>query len=85
LDRTQSQRRFTRWWALGLAAAFIIGFLLVPRNGLALPPMIGEMPALNTEAVADLLLSQYLLPFEAVSILLLAALVGGAVLARGKA
>ncbi len=43
------------------------------------------MPAQNTEAVAALLFTEYLLPFEIVSVLLLAALVGGVMLARGEA
>ena len=40
-----------------------------------------QIPA-NTEQVADAIFGQYVVPFEAVSVLLLAALVGAIVLAR---
>jgi len=44
---------------------------------------VGERsPAFNTAAVSDSIFSQYLIPFEAVSVLLLAALIGAIVVAR---
>ncbi len=86
LDRAQGERRFTRWWPVGLAGAgFACVELLWMLRSVALPPASGEMPRLNTEAIGAMLLLEYQLPFEIVSILLLAALVGAVVLARGEA
>jgi NADH-quinone oxidoreductase subunit J len=45
-----------------------------------LPEQAGGVPG-NTRAVAELLFTKYLLPFEVTSILLLAAIVGALVLA----
>ena len=39
----------------------------------------------NTEAIADVLFSEYLLPFEVASVLLLVAVVGSVFMARRKA
>ena len=86
LDRSGGDRRFTKGWPLGVACAGIAGaelFVLLRSSTFA--PTSGEMPALNTEAIGEMLLTEYLLPFEVVSILLLAALVGAVVLARGEA
>lgn len=86
LDRIQTQRRFARWWGAGAACAVIaVAELILLLRSATFAPVRGEMPPLNTEAIGGLLLTGYLLPFEAVSILLLAALVGAVVLARGEA
>ena len=86
LDRLQGERRLSRWWLGGAACAALAGIeLAILLRSIALPPTSGEMPVLNTEAIGGMLLTEYLLPFEAVSILLLVALVGGAMLARGEA
>jgi NADH-quinone oxidoreductase subunit J len=86
LDRVEGQRRFAKWWPAGLAFAGLVGVELVTLLRTAvLSPASGEMPTLNTEAIGGMLLTEFLLPFEAVSILLLAALVGAVVLARGEA
>ncbi len=86
LDRIRGERRFSAWWPAGLACAGAVACeLTIVLRGIALPPAGGEMPALNTEAIGAMLLTEYLLPFEIVSILLLVALVGGAMLARGEA
>jgi NADH-quinone oxidoreductase subunit J len=86
LDRLRGERRFSRWWPAGVACAAAAAIeLTILLRSVALPPASGEMPALNTEAIGEMLLTEYLLPFEIVSILLLAALVGGAMLARGEA
>jgi NADH-quinone oxidoreductase subunit J len=44
----------------------------------------GQLPEKNVETVGRLIMTQYMLPFEVVSILLLAALIGAVVLARGE-
>lgn len=72
--------RRQRLAALPLGALFLllVGLLLWggPRNG------GGAAPAGGAEAVGRLLFTDYLLPFEVTSVLLLAALVGALVLAR---
>ncbi len=86
LDRVQGQARFSRWWAAGAGCAILAGVeLLLLLRSAGLVPRRGELPAFNTEAIGNMLLTEYLLPFELVSILLLAALVGAVVLARGEA
>lgn len=86
LDRVRVERRWTTWWPAGLACAALVGFGLVfLLRSTALAPVAGEMPQRNTEAVAGVLFTEYLLPFEIVSVLLLAALVGAVVLTRGEA
>src|SRR4030042_2053449 len=47
--------------------------------GKALPPGLG-----NTESIAKLLFTDYLLPFEVTSVLLLVAIVGAVVLAKTR-
>ncbi len=42
----------------------------------------GQYPAVTTKALGTLLLTKYLLPFEAISILLLAVLIGSLVIAK---
>jgi NADH-quinone oxidoreductase subunit J len=77
LDHTGPKR-------LGAAA---IGVLLLGLMGYALwdeyrGKEIGSLVVQRTAAVSDSIFSTYLLPFEVISVLLLAALVGAIVLAR---
>ena len=75
-------------WYIGVATAL----LLVAVMGSALVDAWGDDPlpaerqigldGSNTAAVGDAVFSQYLIPFEVVSVLLLAALVGAIVIAR---
>ena len=46
------------------------------------PRTPGSAAANNTAAVSDSIFGQYLVPFEAISVLLLAALIGAIVIAR---
>jgi NADH-quinone oxidoreductase subunit J len=75
------------WWAGVLTAVLLIGvmgYALVDRWGSdALPAdRTIEVGGSNTTAVSDAIFNQYLIPFEVVSVLLLAALVGAIVIAR---
>lgn len=67
--------------------AAIIGALLLGLMGYALwdeyrDREIGNLMVQRTAAVSDSIFSTYLLPFEVISVLLLAALIGAIVLAR---
>jgi NADH-quinone oxidoreductase subunit J len=93
LDEAAKQRQFNKQWPLGLACVIGVGAILiwfyVKGSGtlaLAPPPLSagGAHPAGNTEQIGDLLFSEYLLPFEVASILLLVAVVGSVVMAKKR-
>jgi NADH-quinone oxidoreductase subunit J len=76
------------WW-IGLGTALLLaavmGYSLIDRWGDdALPAdrQVNSVAGSNTATVSDSIFSQYLIPFEVVSVLLLAALVGAIVIAR---
>jgi NADH-quinone oxidoreductase subunit J len=94
LDQAARERQFNgqRW--LALACVLGIGAQLVYflKKGagsfhVATPAQAAAAPAQglgNTEMLADLLFSEYLLPFEIASILLLVAVVGSVVMAKKR-
>ncbi len=91
LDQAARQRQFNKqWWlALAVVAAMAAEVAYVLRKGagalrLALPPAPAAVTAGNTERLADALFSEYLLPFEIASILLLVAIVGSVVMAKKR-
>jgi len=68
--------------ALSVAMAFFLAFGL---GQVKLTPAAPARPGLgNTESIARLLFTDYLLPFEVTSILLLVAIVGAVVLSKRK-
>jgi NADH-quinone oxidoreductase subunit J len=71
----------TQWWAAALAAVAIVVLLVGVVASTDWGAVATRMDS-TTEAVARLLFDQYTLPFEAVSVLLLAAVVGGIFLAK---
>jgi len=93
LDQAAKERQFNRQWWIALAAVLAVGaeigyflyrgagaFHIAEGSNIApLPPAMG-----NTEMVADALFSEYLLPFEIASILLLVAVVGSVVMAKKR-
>ncbi len=93
LDLAARQPQFNGQWvvalaAVGLAGAQIAYFLYrgqgafrIPEVGSPVPPAAGMG---NTEVLADVLFSEYLLPFELVSVLLLVAVVGSVVMAKKR-
>jgi len=88
LDEAARVRQFNQQWWLALAcvlavAAEIAYFLRKPLHLAAAAPPAPGGPG-NVERVADLLFSQYLLPFEIASVLLLAAVVGSVVMAKKR-
>ena len=93
LDVAAKQRQFSRQWAVAVAAVAAagveIGYFLwrgksafhIAELGIAAPV---SGPRGNTEMLADALFSQYLLPFELVSVLLLVAVVGSVIMAKKR-
>jgi NADH-quinone oxidoreductase subunit J len=91
LDQAARERQFNRQWLVAIAAVLVVGAELVyfmyrgkggfqfPRPGSAAQAAMG-----NTEAVAQSLFPEYLLPFELTSILLLVAVVGSVVMAKRR-
>ncbi len=91
LDEAAKQRQFNnqRWIALGCAVIVGAGILYVLAKGtasLSLPaPAAAPAAGGNTEQIAVSLFRDYLLPFEAASLLLLAAIVGSVIMAKRRA
>ena len=78
-------------WIGGAATAAVLfavmAYALVDEFGWSKTPLpadtrVVDVAGSNTATVSDSVFSQYLVPFEAVSVLLLAALIGAIVLAR---
>jgi len=90
LDQMAKERQFNRQWMVGLAAVIAVGveigyFFYRGQDSFKLSAAVAPpVTAGNTEAVADVLFSQYLLPFEIASILLLVAVVGSVVMAKKR-
>ncbi|HTS28121.1 MAG TPA: NADH-quinone oxidoreductase subunit J [Bryobacteraceae bacterium] len=91
LDESAKQRQFNRQWLVALAAVAAVGLEVVyflyrgagafqiGNPGAVLPANLG-----NTEMLADSLFSEYLLPFEIASLLLLVAVVGSVIMAKKR-
>ena len=92
LDMAAKERQFNRQWLVALAAVAAAGaqigyFIYRGQGAFRIAPASSAPPAPgmgNTEALADVLFSEYLLPFELVSVLLLAAVVGSVVMAKKR-
>ncbi|MCC6588143.1 MAG: NADH-quinone oxidoreductase subunit J [Bryobacterales bacterium] len=92
LDEASKQRQFNNQWLLGLVTVGLVGAQLAwffRRAGTSLKALPDHAPAAatklgNTEQLADVLFSEYLLPFEVASILLLVAIVGSVMMAKKK-
>lgn len=91
LDQAARERQFNRQWWLALACVLAIGAELayfIHRGAtafrLAPPPEATPVMGGNTERLADVLFSEYLLPFEIASVLLLVAIVGSVVMAKKR-
>lgn len=84
-----SERLTSKSRLLGAVAAIatvvVVGYALIARCAMALAPK-PAMDAPTMDQIGDTLLGsgagQYLLPFEAISVLLLACIIGGVVVAR---
>ncbi len=91
LDQQAKERQFSKAWLVGLIAVLAVGaevgyFLYRGKSAFRFAePATAVAPAIgNTELVANTLFSDYLLPFEIASILLLVAIVGSVVMAKKR-
>lgn len=93
LDEAAKERQFNRQWLVALAAvaavAAEIGYVFYKGGPGAFHieaavAASGVPPLGNTEVLADALFSEYLLPFEIASLLLLVAVVGSVVMAKKR-
>ena len=88
LERSEKEKQFNQQWLPGILAALGLGtlFVLIYVKGKsafpALPPALPE--ANNTQQVGVLLYSNYMLPFEIASLLLLVAIIGAVVMAKKR-
>ncbi|MBM3465579.1 MAG: NADH-quinone oxidoreductase subunit J [Armatimonadetes bacterium] len=91
LDEAARQRQFSKQWWIGLAAVILVGvqvFWFLSRGAgafrFAAAPETAAIDPGNTERIAEVLFSEYLLPFEIASVLLLVAIVGSVVMAKKR-
>jgi NADH-quinone oxidoreductase subunit J len=92
VERNIVERQYNRQWGIALLTTGILVVELVygffkDTSTLALPPAVASTGAVaqgNSEQVGMALYTNYLLPFEIASILLLVAIVGAVVLAKRK-
>jgi len=91
LDQAALERQFNRHWLVALVAVALVGaevgyFLYKGQNAFRLASPAPAAPSVlgNTEVLADALFSEYLLPFEIASILLLVAVVGSVIMAKKR-
>jgi NADH-quinone oxidoreductase subunit J len=93
LDVAVRQMRFNRVWFVGLLLALALGaqaFMVFryARTGDAsffqMTPAAASQLEPNTELVGKSLFSEYMLPFEIASILLLVSMIGAVVMAKKK-
>jgi len=92
LDQAAKQRQFNRQWLVALLCVAAVGAEIVyfMRKGASAFQLPKPQPAItaategNTEQIATVLFSQYLLPFEIASVLLLVAVVGSVVMAKKR-
>jgi NADH-quinone oxidoreductase subunit J len=92
LDEAAKQKQFNRQWLVALAATAVVGaqvgwFVWKGRDAfhiaeVAIPA--GTASVGNTEKIAEVLFTEYLLPFEITSILLLVAVVGSVIMAKKR-
>ena len=90
LDEAAKQHQFNKQWWLALACALVVGaeilYVLAKGSGAFPLPAPGSNPGQmgNTEMISVSLFRDYLLPFEVVSLLLLAAIVGSVIMAKRR-
>ena len=91
LDQAALQKQFNGQWWIALVCVVLVGsqlFYFFSKGAgafrIATPGVTVVSGTGNTEALADALFGEYLLPFEIASILLLVAVVGSVVMAKKR-
>ena len=92
LDQAAKERQFNRQWLVALIATGLVGaqigyFVWKGRDAFHIAETAMPVAAAttgNTELIANSLFTEYLLPFEIASILLLVAVVGSVVMAKKR-
>jgi NADH-quinone oxidoreductase subunit J len=92
LDEAAKERQFNGQWLIAILCVVLVGGLVLfvmSKGAGSFMVVAGAMPVTaggggNTEALADVLFSKYLLPFEIASLLLLVAVVGSVVMAKKR-
>ncbi len=92
LEQAATERQFNKQWWIALACVLAVGAELayVLYRGasafqFARPSETPPAPGMgNTEILAQVLFSEYLLPFEVASVLLLVAVVGSVIMAKKR-
>jgi NADH-quinone oxidoreductase subunit J len=90
LDDAAKERQFNGQWLVGILCVALVGALVLyvmSKGAGSFQVTRGAMAGAdkgNVEALADSLFSQYLLPFEIASVLLLVAVVGSVVMAKKR-
>jgi len=92
LDQAAKEKQFNGQWWIALICVAVVGvqiFWFLSKGGaafrIAQPGVLPPPAALgNTEQLADVLFTDYLLPFEIASLLLLVAVVGSVVMAKKR-
>jgi len=92
LDQAAKQRQFNRQWLVALIAVALVGaqvgyFVWKGKDAFKIAEPVtptGSAALGNTELIANSLFSEYLLPFEIASVLLLVAVVGSVVMAKKR-
>lgn len=91
LDQAAKERQFNGQWAIALVCVALVGaqvFYFISKGAgsfqIASPTPAPASGLGNTEMLADVLFTSYLLPFEIASILLLVAVVGSVVMAKKR-
>lgn len=92
VERSEHERQYNRQWTIalltsGILIAEIVYGLYQGKDTFVLPPAVIPPAAPvtgNSELVGTALYTEYLLPFEIASILLLVAIVGAVVLAKRR-
>lgn len=85
LNPMTPERPRRAWWGLGTILALLLGALLIPMvsKGELLPDPVAATEFFGSpESLAKSLFTEFVLPFEIASIVLLVAIVGGVVLAK---
>jgi NADH-quinone oxidoreductase subunit J len=91
LDQAAKEHQFNRQWLVALIASVLVCgqigyFIYRGQSAFRIADLKTTVPAIlgNTEVLGDTLFSEYLLPFEIASVLLLVAVVGSVVMAKKR-